>query len=159
MNITQAGSIAALGCALAMLASSHAGAEAHGQADTVAMSASDVVEARRTSYFLSTQAVGQIKAGYEDGGDLERAAFAARLLVRWAQLLPSMFPDGTDLEASNALPTVWTDREGFSAAAAAYRDAAQSVADSAASGDREATKEAFFAMAGTCHSCHRNYRK
>ena len=150
-------------CGAAALVTTQANAEAHDDLEaelaTVEMSAADIVQARRVTYFLTTQAVGQIKAGIEEGGDLRRTNFAARLLVRWAETLPSMFPEGTDLEGSKALPTVWSDREGFEAAAAAYRDAAQNVADTAETGDREATNTAFFAMAATCHACHTQYRE
>lgn len=144
------------------LAASQASAEAHEEAEAapvmVEMSAEDIVRARRTTYFLSTQAVGQIKAGIDEGGDLRRTRGGARMLARWAEALPSMFPEGTDIEGSRALPTVWSDREGFEAAAEAYREAAQNVAETAATGDREATNAAFMAMAGTCHACHETYR-
>ncbi|HAU21675.1 MAG TPA: hypothetical protein DCS24_03610 [Erythrobacter sp.] len=66
------------------------GGAAHGQDDstalgsdetTVSIKAKDVVTARRAAYFLSTQAVGQIKAGIDEGGDLRRTASAARMLA------------------------------------------------------------------------------
>lgn len=125
----------------------------------VAMAPEDIVAARRTTYFLSTQAVGQIKAGFEEGGDLNRSRAGAMMLARWADTLPTMFPEGTNIDGSRALDTVWTDREGFLARAAAYRDAAREVARVAETGDREATNSAFMAMAGTCHACHQSYRE
>ena len=157
------GTLALAACGAAALATTQASAEAHDDLEaelaTVEMSAADIVQARRVTYFLSTQAVGQIKAGIEEGGDLRRTRFAAQILVRWAETLPAMFPEGTAIEGSKALPTIWSDREGFEAAAAAYRDAAQGVMDAAETGDREATNAAFTAMAGTCQACHTAYRE
>lgn len=123
------------------------------------MKAEDIVAARRATYFLSTQAVGQIKAATEEGGDLRRAVAGARMLANWAKVLPTMFPDGTKTEGSRALDTVWTDRAGFEARAAAYQQAAQEVARVAEEGNREETAKAFMVMAGTCHACHQSYRK
>ncbi|WP_299192575.1 cytochrome c [uncultured Erythrobacter sp.] len=163
MNRFEIGTLGLAACGAAALVATQANAEAHDDLETelatVEMSAADIVQARRVTYFLTTQAVGQIKGGIEEGGDLRRTRFAAQLLVRWAETLPSMFPEGTDIEGSRALPTVWSDREGFEAAAAAYRDAAQGVMDAAETGDREATNTAFLTMAGTCQACHDTYRQ
>ena len=125
----------------------------------VEMSAEDIVAARRLTYYLSTQAVGQIKAGIEEGGDLRRTQFAATLLARWAETLPTMFPEGTDIDSSRALPNVWSDREGFEEKAAAYSAAAAAVVAQAKTGDRDATNAAFLEMAATCQSCHDSYRE
>lgn len=157
------GALALAACGVAALVTTQANAEAHDDLEaelaTVEMSAADIVQARRVGYYLSTQAVGQIKAGTEEGGDLRRARFAAQILVRWAETLPAMFPEGTDIEGSKALPTIWSDREGFEAAAAAYRDGAQGVMDAAETGDREATNAAFLTMAAACQACHVKYRE
>lgn len=125
---------------------------------TVAMPAADIVSARRTTFFLTTQAVGRIKAGIAEGGDLRQSRAGARMLSRWADTLPKMFPEGSNVDGTRALDTVWTDRAGFEARAAAYRDAANALAATAESGDREATNRAFMTMAGTCHACHQSYR-
>ncbi len=135
------------------------GTTASDASQTVSLNAEDVVAARRAGYFLSTQAIGQIKAGIEDGGDLRRTRAGAMMLANWAKSIPTLFPQGTDLESSRALPTVWSDREGFEASAQAYRQAALTLAETAETGDREATNSAFMAMAGTCHACHQMYRE
>ena len=154
--------VAALGLAVSpALAEAHL-EDAHSDeasSATAEMPAADIVQARRVTYFLTTQAVGMIKAGIDEGGDLRRTRGGAMMLSRWAETLPKMFPEGTDLPSSRALPTVWSDREGFEAAASAYRDAAKNLAETAATGDREASNAAFVAMAGTCHACHEKYRE
>ena len=125
----------------------------------VIMQAEDVVSARRNTFFLSTRAIGQIKVGIEEGGDLGRARSAARMLGFWAGTLPKMFPEGSNTEASRALDTVWSDREGFEAAAASYRTAAFALADAAEAGDRAGARAAFGTLAGTCQACHQAYRE
>jgi len=125
----------------------------------VSMAPEDIVAARRATFFLSTQAIGQIKAGIEEGGDLRRARGGARMLEGWAKALPTMFPEGTDIEGSRALANVWTDREGFEARAATYQAAAADLAAKAAEGDRAGADEAFRTLAGTCHACHQSYRE
>jgi len=129
------------------------------ESQNVELTASEVVAARRATYFLSTQAIGQIKAGIDEGGDLRRTAAAARMLANWAGVLPSMFPNGTNIDGSRALESVWTDRAGFTERAKAYQDAALELAQIASEGDREAASRAFLRMAGTCHACHQNYRE
>ncbi len=155
-----------LGAALLAFVSVSAAADGHaekaaeqGAIESVAMAPEDIVKARRLTYFLSTQAVGQIKSGIAEGGDLRRTQAGATMLARWAETIPTMFPDGTDLESSRALPTVWSDREGFEAAALAYKNAAEELIAQAKTGDREAANAAFMAMAGTCQSCHAKYRE
>jgi len=155
-----AGALALSGC-VANLGDTYTGPAAAPELrdNTVAMSAEDIVQARRVTYFLSTQAVGQIKAGIAEGGDLRRTRGGAMMLARWAETLPSMFPDGTNVEGSRALPSVWSDRADFEAAAEEYRLAALAIAESAQTGDRQATNDAFMAMAGKCQACHQSYRE
>lgn len=154
-------SAATLGLCLAIAAPASGAHEVQAAPVSVpaSMTPDEVVAARRATFFLSTQAVGQIKAASEEGGDLTRAMTGARMLANWAKVLPSMFPEGTRTEGSHALETVWTDRAGFEARAAAYQQAALEVARVAEEGNREETAKAFMAMAGTCHACHQTYRK
>ena len=151
-----------LGAAATMLLGTVGASNAKASEDAVTsavMDAEDIVAARRAAYFLSTQAVGQIKAGIDEGGDLRRTRSGAMMLANWAKVLASMFPDGTDLDSSRALSTVWSDREGFEAKANDYREAALKLAEVAQTGDRAAANSAFMAMAGTCHACHEAYRE
>lgn len=136
------------------------GASPHaGESATVALDPKDVVAARQATFFLSTQAIGQIKAGLAEGGDLTRTAGAARMLADWAGVLPAMFPVGSDVEGSRALYAVWSDRAGFKVRAAAYREAALELAKLAGQGNREDANKAFLRMAGTCQACHETYRE
>lgn len=128
-------------------------------AAVISMAPEQLVAGRRATFFLSTRAVGQIKDWTEGGGDQRQARVAAMQLSNWAAALPGMFPAGSGIEESRALPTVWSDRPGFEAAATAYRDSARSLAELIATDDREAAAVAFLAMADNCHACHTSYRE
>ena len=134
-------------------------AAAEPTAQAVDYSAGEIVAGRRAAFFLSTQAIGQIKAGLAEGGDLRRSQSGARMLEGWANAIPGMFPDGSNIASSRALDSVWDDRPGFEARAAAYAAAARNLGEKAKSGDREGANAAFLAMAGTCKSCHDSYRE
>lgn len=149
----------ALGALAAFAAYAQKGQTADAASAQVTLKAQEIVAARRAAYFLSTQAVGQIKAATEEGGDLRRAEAGGRMLANWAKVLPTMFPEGSNVEGTRALDTVWSDRAGFEARAADYQQAASEVARIAAEGNREETAKAFMAMAATCHACHTAYRK
>ena len=74
-----------------------------------------------------------MKAAADAGADVHSLVLPARALARWARTLPTMFPAGTNLPISKALPAVWSDRAGFEARAAAYAAAAQALAEAAQS--------------------------
>jgi cytochrome c556 len=117
-----------------------------------------IVAARQSAYGLSAANFAQMKAQADAGVDVHTLAFPARQLARWARTLPTMFPGGTNLPTSHALPTVWSDRAGFEAKAAAYAAAAQALAAAAQSGDRAAFLAQWTAVRGTCGACHDAYK-
>jgi cytochrome c556 len=117
-----------------------------------------IVAARQSAYILSGGSFAAMKAAAESGADVRTLAFPARSLARWARTLPTMFPAGTNLPNSHALPTVWSDRAGFEARAAAYAEAAQALAQAAQSGDRAAFLTQWAAVRQTCSGCHDTYK-
>ena len=117
-----------------------------------------IVAARQSAYALSAANFVQMKAQAEAGVDVHTLAFPARSLARWARTLPTMFPAGTNLPSSKALPPVWSDRAGFESRAAAYAAAATALAEAAQSGDRAAFLTRWAAVRQTCSDCHDTYR-
>ena len=117
-----------------------------------------VVAARQAAFNLSASTFGGMRGAVEGGGEVKPLAFGARGLARWAEALPTMFPQGTDLPASRALPALWRDRAGFDAKAAAFRPATASLAAAAAAGDKPAFAAAYKAVGESCGSCHDSYR-
>ena len=117
-----------------------------------------IVAARQSAYSLSAADFLQLKALADANVDVHTLTFPARALARWARTLPSLFPAGTNLPNSKALPTVWSDRAGFEARAAAYADAATALAQAAQAGDRTAFLARWAAVGATCSACHDTYR-
>jgi cytochrome c556 len=117
-----------------------------------------IVAARQSAYVLSGGSFAAMKAAADSGADVRTLAFPARSLARWARTLPTLFPAGTNLPGSHALPTVWSDRAGFEARAAAYATAAQALAQAAQSGDRTAFLTQWAAVRQTCSGCHDTYK-
>lgn len=128
------------------------------QPATPSLTPEQIVAARQSAYILSGGSFAAMKAAAESGADVRTLAFPARSLARWARTLPTMFPAGTDLPSSKALPTVWSDRAGFEARATAYADAAQALAQAAQGGDRAAFLTQWAAVRQTCSGCHDTYK-
>ena len=127
-------------------------------ATSVGLTPEQIVAARQAAYGLSGADFALMKAAAESGGDVRQLLFPARQMQRWARTLPSMFPAGTNLPTSRALPTVWSDRAGFEARAAAYFAAIQALAQAAQSGDRAAFLTQWAAARATCSACHDTYK-
>lgn len=117
-----------------------------------------IVAARQSGFALSRGAFIAMKAAAEGGADVKQLSVPARTIARWARTLPSMFPAGTDLPTSRALPPLWSDRPGFEAKAAAYEAAAGRLAEAAESGDRAAFLTRWGELGAACSACHDLYR-
>ena len=117
-----------------------------------------IIAGRQAAYGLSAGDFASMKAAAESGADVRTLVFPARALARWARTLPTMFPAGTNLPSSHALPTVWSDRAGFEARAAAYASAAQALAQTAQSGDRAAFLTQWATVRQACSDCHDTYK-
>jgi cytochrome c556 len=127
-------------------------------AQQTGLTSEQIVAARQSAYAMSAGNFVQLKAQADAGADVRTLGFPARTLARWARTLPSMFPAGTNLPNSKALPTVWSDRAGFEARAAAYAAAATALAEAAQSGDRAVFLTRWAAVRQTCSDCHDTYR-
>lgn len=123
-----------------------------------ALTPQQIVAARQSAYILSAGSMAAMKAAADAGADVHTLTPAARSIARWSRVLPTMFPAGTNLPTSEALPTVWSDRAGFEARAAAYTAAAQGLAQAAQAGDRAAFLTQWAAVRATCSACHATYK-
>ena len=117
-----------------------------------------VVEARHAAFMLSAATFGSMRATVESGGDVKPLAFGARGLSQWAEALPTMFPEGTQLPSSHARPEIWQNRADFDAKAAAYQAATAALVQAAQAGDAAAFKTAYGATGASCKACHDLYR-
>ena len=126
---------------------------------SVAIETDKLVDGRRAGYWMSAGLFGGMFGVMNSGGDVKGLAFSARALAGWAKALPGMFPEGSVNEKSNALPTVWSDRDGFEAAAGLYAERAAKLAEIAATGDSEAFKAQWATVRQSCTACHDKYRR
>jgi cytochrome c556 len=122
------------------------------------LSPAEIVAARQAAFNLTAATFGGMRSAVEGGGDVKPLAFGARGLARWAQALPAMFPEGTELPSSRALASVWQDRAGLEARAAEFAAAAAQLQAAAAAGDKAAFAAAYKATGAACSSCHDRYR-
>lgn len=128
-------------------------------AKDVAADHAPVVGARQAAFKLSAATFLGIKAGIARGDDVKTMAFPAGALAGWAKSIPAMFPPASTTPASEALPTVWSDRPGFEAAAANMATAATKLTDLAKAGDTAGFAAQFGELGKTCGACHTKYRK
>jgi cytochrome c556 len=127
---------------------------------TSATAQQDAIKARQELMKRSGQqmgVVGRMTRG-QDPFDPAKVNAAFDAWADKAQKLPTAFPEASRRGTTNALPKVWEDRAGFSAAIAKFqKDVADNRAKAAANVD--GLKEAFQAVLNDCNSCHEKFRK
>jgi len=119
----------------------------------------EFIAARQAGYKRTGENAAEIKKALEGGQDMAPLVARAQEIADWSRKIPSMFPPGSDTGAkTGALPTIWTDRPGFEAAAANLGVQADKLVAVLKTGDRAAATTQFGATGATCGACHRNYR-
>ncbi|ODT79741.1 MAG: hypothetical protein ABS76_19430 [Pelagibacterium sp. SCN 64-44] len=73
--------------------------------------------------------------------------------------LPLLFPEGSIVGDSEALPAVWERWDEFVAIADATRDSAQAGLEAAKAGDTAGYTAALQAIGGSCNQCHQVFRR
>jgi len=97
-------------------------------------------------------------------GDPAVVAANAMGLFATAKLIPDLFPAGTGMDAypgkTGAKPEIWTDRNGFQAAAAKLEEESLKLFQAAQGGDKQAIADQFGALGkNACGGCHTTFRK
>ena len=82
----------------------------------------------------------------------------ANNIASWSAKMSDYFPVGSDITPSEASPKIWSDFEGFKAAAQLNWKATISLAEAAKRSDRDSVIIAFKETAKSCKSCHETYR-
>jgi cytochrome c556 len=119
-----------------------------------------LISARQSGMDLSYAAVGSLKAAVKAKEDVKSLEPTAGALAGWAQVVPTLFPPGTDKGNNTAaLPAIWTDPAGFQKDAAAYQDATKKLDAAAKAGDKAAFIAAFKEVGQACGACHKGYKK
>lgn len=127
---------------------------------SVAVFAADDVIAQRKALMKANGAAAKTASEMINGTtpfDAAAAAAAARKIASDLETFPTLFPEGSDQGDTTAAPAIWTNMDGFKAAAAKTVADANAAADAAAQG-ADAFKTAFAVVGGDCGSCHREFR-
>lgn len=124
-----------------------------------APSAEALVAARQAAFRLNLASFLAVKAAIARGDDVKTLALPAGAMAGWAQAMPGLFPAGATTPQSKALPTVWSDRQGFEAAAANMAMAAAKLNELARAGDATGFQAQYAVLGGTCAACHDKYRQ
>lgn len=126
----------------------------------VSVPASTIIAARQSAFALSAGTFGGMKAAIQHRDSVKGWADQAGALEEWAQLIPSMFPDGTQTgHDTKAKAAIWTDRAGFEKRARAYADAARALETAARADDLAGFTAAFKNVGQACGACHKAYRE
>jgi cytochrome c556 len=121
----------------------------------------DAVKYRQAAFQLMgthAQRLGAMAKGEVpfDKTSAESNALMVELLSRQVALA---FPPGSDMAPSKAKPEVWQDMAPFKSHSDQLQTTSGKLTTAARSGDANAFKTAFNAMAQTCKACHEGYRQ
>lgn len=102
----------------------------------------------------------------EDGGILrgagdltgDAAVAAADTLIKNFTNFPAMFPEGSTLGDSKALPSIWENKEAFDAIFAKGLAGANDMKTAALAGDAAAYGAGLKVLGATCGECHQTFR-
>lgn len=91
----------------------------------------------------------------EDRGFL---AAHAEALANGARELKHVFPEGSDVDESHALPVIWEQPEEFRKALDNAEKATAAFSEAVAGGDKAAIGAAFRDVGAACRGCHDRFR-
>ncbi len=101
----------------------------------------------------SLKKVKKIAAGKADW-DADVMKSQPQTLVSELKDMLAMFPEGSNVDLTDARPEVWSDRAGFEAAGKTAIAAAENLASV---GDADAAKGAYDDLRAACDGCHDKY--
>jgi cytochrome c556 len=117
----------------------------------------DVVALRKTGMALNNGTYTELENLMATKTDMRRIGYFASVLQRWGNLIPELFPPGSDKEPTRAKAEIWSDPAGFKKAAQTFADTAGSLAAAAKAGDAAAASAAFEKLDQACDDCHKSY--
>jgi cytochrome c556 len=126
------------------------------------LSAADAIKARHDHFKEMGGAAKMLGDQFKSGApDAAIVKAQSAKLAQTAATLPTWFPAGTGPESgvkTRALPLIWTDKAGFSAAAKTLAAETAKLNTLAASGDMAGAGAQMQAVGAACGGCHKKYR-
>ena len=119
----------------------------------------DPIAVRQAGYDLQNGDFAFIRSVVAAKGDVKPLEGPAKAIARWAALIPTLFPKGTETGGNTkALPEIWSDPAGFQKIALAASDAATKLAAAAKAGDADEVAADTKLLGEQCGACHKGYR-
>ncbi len=118
----------------------------------------DPIAARKDNRKQAGAQMKAIKGVVDAKGPASQVVTAAAKLKELSAAMPALFPAGSDKGETKALPAIWTDKAGFTAANKAEGTAIDALAAAAGSGDMAKIEEARQAVGKACGACHDKFR-
>ena len=120
----------------------------------------DAIKYRKSSFFVMGQHFGRIGAMAQGRVpfDAKAAADNAAVVEVMSKLHWAAFTEGTDKGETRAKPEIWKQGAKFKEHSDKFQAEAVKLAAAAKTGKEDAFKAAFTATAGTCKSCHDDFR-
>jgi cytochrome c556 len=119
----------------------------------------DPIAVRQAGYSLQNGDFAFIRSVVAAKGDVKPLEVPARAIAKWAAVIPTLFPKGTETGGNTkALPAIWSDPAGFQKIALALGDAATKLATDAKAGNAEEVAADTKALGEQCGACHKTYR-
>jgi cytochrome c556 len=125
----------------------------------VARAEIDPILTRQAGMDLTAGTLGGINNIVKLKGDVKTIENPAKYIQKWAAVIPSLFPPGSDKAHTNkAKPEIWSDNAKFMSAAANLGDAAGKLSEAAKSGDVDTVSVAIKGVSDACANCHNTFR-
>ena len=119
----------------------------------------DLIAVRQAGFALQGGDFAFIKSIVTAKGDVKPLEVPARAIAKWAAVIPTLFPKGTETGGeTKALPEIWSDPAGFQKKATAAAEAAVKLADAAKADDAEAVAADLKTLGEQCGGCHKAFR-
>ena len=120
----------------------------------------DAIKYRKSAFTVTGAHFGRIGAMANGRApfDAKVASDNADIVVNMSKLPWAAFGEGTDLGETKAKPEIWKQGAKFKEYSDKFQAEAVKLAAAAKSGKEDAFKTAFTATAGTCKSCHDDFR-
>ena len=89
---------------------------------------------------------------------MEDLVMHSRGLAGLADIAPEVFPEGSNIEKSKALPAIWENPVEFSKAMDRFIEAAEGMASAAGTEDMSEIGPAIQTLGGSCKGCHDDFK-
>jgi cytochrome c556 len=119
----------------------------------------NIIPVRQAGMSLAGGDFAFIRSTVAAKGDVKALEAPAKALAKWAAVIPSVFPKGTETgNDTKALPEVWADNAGFQKIALALGEASTKLAAAAKAGDADEVAADAKLVGDQCGACHKTYR-